>query len=128
MKPDIHPPLYKDAKVNCTSCGASFKIPSTVKDIQIEICSQCHPVYTGKVRALMNSGQVDKFKKKMAAAEKAKVDVKPNKKKLSQEQKLRKKLEEAKAEKDEKKKVIASRDRERAKKAAEKTVVKKAKK
>src|SRR3989344_7258164 len=125
MKPDIHPEVHKDAKVTCTTCKAVFKIPGTVKDVQIEICSQCHPVYTGKFRALTSSGQVDKFKKKMAAAEKSKVEVKPSKRKLSQEDKLRKKLEEAKTEKDEKKKVIASRERERAKKAAEKTVVKK---
>ncbi|HLD07947.1 MAG TPA: 50S ribosomal protein L31 [Candidatus Peribacterales bacterium] len=127
MKADIHPKVYADATVTCTACGAVFKIPGTMKDVQIEICSNCHPIYTGKFRAIMSSGQVDKFKKKMAAASKAKVEAKPSKRKLSEEDKLRKKLEEAKAEKEEKKKVIAEKERVRAKKAAEKTVVKKGK-
>ncbi|OGG90797.1 50S ribosomal protein L31 [Candidatus Kaiserbacteria bacterium RIFCSPLOWO2_12_FULL_53_8] len=128
MKADIHPQVFKDAKVTCTSCKAVFIIPGTVKDQQVEICSQCHPVYTGKFRALQASGQVDKFKKKMATAEQAKVVAKPNKRKLTQDEKLRKKLEEAKIEKEEKKKIVAEKDRERAKKAAEKTVIKKGEK
>ncbi len=128
MKPDIHPIVYKDAKVTCSACGAVFIIPSTVKDQQIEICSSCHPIYTGKFRALMSSGQVDKFKKKMATATKAKTEAKPSKRKLTQDEKLRKKLEENKKEKEEKKKMIAEKDRTRAKKAAEKTVVKKGEK
>lgn len=125
MKSEIHPKVYEDAKVTCTSCKAVFVIPGTVKDQQVEICSQCHPVYTGKFRALTASGQVDKFKKKMATAQQAKVVAKPSKRKLTQDEKLRKKLEEARAEKEEKKKAVAEKDRERAKKAAEKTVVKK---
>lgn len=128
MKADIHPKVYGDAKVTCTSCKAVFMIPGTVKDQQIEICSQCHPVYTGKFRALTASGQVDKFKKKMAAAQQAKVVAKPSKRKLTQDEKLRKKLKEAKIEKEEKKKVVAVKERERAKKAAEKTVIKKGEK
>lgn len=128
MKADIHPKVYADAKVTCTACKAVFVIPGTVKDQQIEICSQCHPVYTGKFRAAVSSGRVDKFKKKLAAAEKAKVVAKPSKRKLTQDEKLRKKLEEARAEKEEKKKIVAEKDRERAKRAAEKTVVKKGEK
>jgi len=96
MKADIHPQVFKDAKATCTSCKAVFTIPSTKKDIQIEICSNCHPVYTGKYRGVRSSGRVERFQKKMASAQKAKTEAKPKKRKLTDEEKVEKKVKKAK--------------------------------
>jgi large subunit ribosomal protein L31 len=63
MKPDIHPD-YSDITVTC-SCGNSFKTRSTVgKDLTIEVCSKCHPFYTGKQKMVDTGGRVDRFRKK----------------------------------------------------------------
>jgi large subunit ribosomal protein L31 len=61
MKTKIHPTYYKDSKVTC-ACGNTFVTGSTVKAIQVEICSACHPLYTGKSKLIDTTGQVDKFK------------------------------------------------------------------
>ena len=66
MKKDIHPKYYPDAKVSC-ACGATFTTGSTLKEIHTEVCSACHPFYTGKQKVLDAAGRVDRFKK---AAEK----------------------------------------------------------
>jgi large subunit ribosomal protein L31 len=70
MKENIHP-KYHDVKVVC-SCGNSFNTRSTVnKDtLQIEICSGCHPFYTGKQKVLDTAGRVEKFQKKYGAKKK----------------------------------------------------------
>ncbi len=63
MKTDIQPNYYK-AKVTCT-CGNEFVTGSTVEEIKIEVCSKCHPFYTGSQKLLLEAGgRVDKFKKK----------------------------------------------------------------
>ncbi|MFV1974028.1 MAG: 50S ribosomal protein L31 [Thiohalobacterales bacterium] len=63
MKPDTHP-AYDDIKVTC-SCGTTFETRSTVgKDLQIEVCSQCHPFYTGKQKIVDSGGRVDKFRRR----------------------------------------------------------------
>ena len=63
MKPDIHP-KYKQVTVTC-SCGNTFTTGSTKGDIKVEVCSKCHPFYTGSKRLLVEEGgQIDKFKKK----------------------------------------------------------------
>ena len=63
MKADIHP-AYDDITVTC-SCGNSFQTRSTVgKDLTIEVCSQCHPFYTGKQKMLDSGGRVDRFRRK----------------------------------------------------------------
>jgi len=67
MKKDIHPQIYKDAVVTC-ACGNTFVTMSTRKDVQVEICSACHPFYTGKKRYIDTEGQIDKFAKKLKAA------------------------------------------------------------
>ncbi|MBU2213906.1 50S ribosomal protein L31 [Patescibacteria group bacterium] len=72
MKAGIHPETHRDAKTTCTTCGAIFKIPSTLKEITVETCSQCHPVYTGKQRKEMKGGRVERFRKRMAAGRKKK--------------------------------------------------------
>ncbi|MCF7844839.1 MAG: 50S ribosomal protein L31 [Kiritimatiellales bacterium] len=70
MKAGIHPELFADAKITCTTCGTVFTIPSTTKEITVETCSQCHPVYTGKQRKEMKGGRVERFRKRMAAGKK----------------------------------------------------------
>jgi len=67
MKPDIHP-KYREVKVIC-SCGHTFETRSTAsKDtINIEICSNCHPFYTGKQKTVDTAGRVEKFQKKYSA-------------------------------------------------------------
>ena len=60
MKTDIHPEFHIDAKATC-ACGASFVVGSTMKDIHMEICSHCHPFYTGKEKILDTAGRVEKI-------------------------------------------------------------------
>ncbi|MFA5272741.1 MAG: 50S ribosomal protein L31 [Candidatus Peribacter sp.] len=67
MKKDIHPQMIQDAKALCTSCGAVFSIPSTVKEVTVEICRMCHPVYTGKKQGEARGGRIERFRKRMAA-------------------------------------------------------------
>jgi large subunit ribosomal protein L31 len=63
MKPEIHPE-YKQITVTC-GCGNSFTTGSVItKDLHIEVCSACHPFYTGKQRVVDTAGRVDKFRKK----------------------------------------------------------------
>ena len=70
MKKEIHPTYYKEASIKC-ACGAQFSAGSTDKEIFVEICSQCHPHYTGKQKLLDTAGRVDKFRAKVTAAAKA---------------------------------------------------------
>jgi large subunit ribosomal protein L31 len=67
MKKDIHPKYNDKSKVTC-ACGASFFVGSTKDEINVEICSQCHPFYTGNEKVLDTAGRVDKFKKRVAAS------------------------------------------------------------
>ncbi len=67
MKSEIHPP-YTEIKVTC-SCGNAFVTRSTLKeDLHIEVCSSCHPFYTGKQKLVDAGGRVDKFRKKYKLA------------------------------------------------------------
>lgn len=67
MKASIHPD-YAEINVSC-SCGNTFKTRSTVgRDLQVDVCSSCHPFYTGKQKIVDTAGRVDKFRKKYAAA------------------------------------------------------------
>lgn len=61
MKKDIHPTYYPNAKVAC-ACGNTFEVGSTVPAINIEICSKCHPLFTGKQKIIDTSGRVERFK------------------------------------------------------------------
>ncbi|MEK7481088.1 MAG: 50S ribosomal protein L31 [Patescibacteria group bacterium] len=79
MKKDIHPVYYPDAKVHC-ACGAEFEIGSTKKEINIEICSHCHPLYTGKGKIIDTAGRVERFRTRASKA-KPKAAKKPRKKK-----------------------------------------------
>ncbi len=63
MKPEIHPE-YNEITVNC-SCGNSFKTKSTVgHDLNLDVCSACHPFFTGKQKMVDTGGRVDKFRQK----------------------------------------------------------------
>ncbi len=64
MKKEIHP-NYTQTKASC-ACGASFDVGSTRENIKVEICSQCHPFFTGKQKLVDSAGRIDRFKKKYA--------------------------------------------------------------
>ena len=67
MKPEIHP-KYQEITVTC-GCGNTFKTRSTLEeDLQVEVCSNCHPFYTGKQKIVDSGGRVDKFRKKYGLA------------------------------------------------------------
>ena len=63
MKDKIHPKYYPDAKVTC-SCGNTFTIGSTRKTLKVELCSQCHPFFTGEQRMIDTAGRVERFKQR----------------------------------------------------------------
>ncbi|MDQ5955656.1 MAG: large subunit ribosomal protein [Patescibacteria group bacterium] len=67
MKTDTHPTYFPDAKVVCV-CGNTFTIGSTKKELAVEICSACHPFYTGNDKLMDVAGRVEKFKARRAAA------------------------------------------------------------
>ena len=74
MKKGIHP-KYEEAKYSCV-CGNSFKARSTKDEIKVEICSQCHPFYTGNQKFVDTAGRVDRFNKKYANYKKTEAPIK----------------------------------------------------
>jgi large subunit ribosomal protein L31 len=68
MKEKIHPKYYSSATVRC-ACGNIFTVGSTKELIEVEVCSKCHPFYTGKEKLMDALGRVDKFKKRLAKKE-----------------------------------------------------------
>lgn len=68
MKSDLHP-TYQDTKVTCTSCGTEFMTRSVRTEITVEVCSNCHPFYTGKRTLVDTAGRVEKFRMKMQKKE-----------------------------------------------------------
>lgn len=62
MKPDIHP-NYDDTAIKC-ACGNTIEVGSTKKEISVEICSQCHPFFTGKQKLVDTAGRIERFRKK----------------------------------------------------------------
>ena len=71
MKTEIHPKYFVNAKATC-ACGAQFIVGSTKEAIEMEICSQCHPLFTGLEKVVDTAGRVEKFKQRKAAASTAK--------------------------------------------------------
>lgn len=63
MKEKIHPTYHSDAKVVC-ACGASFTTGATKKMIRVEVCSNCHPMFTGEQRIVDTAGRVERFKRR----------------------------------------------------------------
>ncbi len=85
MKPTIHPQYHINAKVAC-ACGNTFVTGSTKAELHTEVCSNCHPFYTGKQKLLDTAGSVDKFRKRAAAAAQikaTKIEKKPRKARTS---------------------------------------------
>lgn len=68
MKQAVHPD-YIDAKIICNGCHTKFDTRATVPKIEVEICSQCHPFYTGKQKLVDVAGRVDRFRARQASAE-----------------------------------------------------------
>ncbi len=102
MKKDIHP-QYQDCVVKC-ACGNSFVSKSTMKEILVEVCSACHPVYTGKQKIIDSTGRVDRFKKMVSRKDtiqrelKKKAAEKKKKKKETKDKKEKNKAEKIKQE------------------------------
>jgi large subunit ribosomal protein L31 len=63
MKEKIHPKYYPDAEVIC-ACGNKFNVGSTKKTLKVELCSKCHPFYTGERRVVDTAGMVERFKRR----------------------------------------------------------------
>lgn len=64
MKPNIHPQYYSDARVVC-ACGTTWTTGSTKPELRVDVCSTCHPFYTGEQRIMDTAGQVDRFMKRL---------------------------------------------------------------
>jgi large subunit ribosomal protein L31 len=112
MKKDIHPKLNKECVVTC-ACGNTFTTISTLPSITVEICSACHPFYTGQSKFVDTEGRIDKFSRRLKVAEEKKKvademkAVKKSKKKGLGEYKevsLKEMLQKAKAEEESTKK------------------------
>jgi len=84
MKKDIHPTTYKKSQATCNSCNTQFTVVSTLESFNVEVCSQCHPFYTGEQRIMDTAGRADRFMKRMekgsALAPKKKAKKEPIKK------------------------------------------------
>ncbi len=68
MKKEIHPE-YKDTSIKC-ACGNEVSVGSTKTDLTVEICSKCHPFYTGKQKLVDSAGRIERFKRKYAKFQK----------------------------------------------------------
>jgi large subunit ribosomal protein L31 len=68
MKKGIHPE-YEDTEITC-ACGNKIEVGSTKKDIRVEICSNCHPFFTGKQKLIDTAGRIERFRKKYAKFQK----------------------------------------------------------
>jgi large subunit ribosomal protein L31 len=73
VKTQGHPTWYPDAAVSC-ACGATFTTGSTAKSINVEVCSNCHPLWTGQQKFLDTAGRVEKFNQRAAMADKKKAE------------------------------------------------------
>lgn len=67
MKPDIHP-KYQQAQVTCGTCHTVFSLGSTRTELRVDVCSLCHPFYTGKHTIVDTAGQVERFQKRLERA------------------------------------------------------------
>jgi len=91
MKKGIHPTWYPEAKVAC-ACGNTFTTGATVPEINVEICSACHPFYTGQMKYVDTAGRVEAFLTKQSKA-KEKVISKAEKRRLKREKRIQQELE-----------------------------------
>lgn len=86
MKSNIHPQWHPKAKVTC-ACGNTFTTGSTLEEITVDICSQCHPFYTGEMRFVDVQGRVEKFQAKQKASKKYRQESEKKKKEAKVRQK-----------------------------------------
>jgi large subunit ribosomal protein L31 len=90
MKAKIHPRWFPKAKVTC-ACGNTFTVGSTVSEINVEVCSACHPFYTGQMKYVDTTGRVDAFQAKRAQA-KEKVLSKAQRRRLKRLKRIKEEL------------------------------------
>lgn len=119
-KGNVHPQYYADAKITC-SCGAVFTAGSTKKELHTELCSHCHPFYTGQQKLVDTAGRVDKFRTKVEKAKKAQEEAKTKTVKTRKKKTIQDKVNEKVTEALEKEQIEEA-------KAMEKKQAKKAKK
>ena len=103
-KDDTHPQYHDEAVITC-SCGAKFTVGSTKEKMETELCSKCHPFYTGQQKLVDTAGRVDKFKKAQEVAKKKQEEDKnkaPKKRKKTMEEKFNEKISEQLAKEEEK--------------------------
>lgn len=93
MKKDIHPKIYTDCVVTC-ACGNSFTTTSTLPNIHVEICSMCHPLFTGEAKFVDTEGRIQKFQKKLEKVQKVKSTKKSKKKVVEKTQEAPKTLKD----------------------------------
>lgn len=99
MKAEIHPNYHKKAKVTC-ACGNSFEVGSTSDKLEVEVCSQCHPFYTGQEKVMDRAGRVERFKARRNVAEEQQ---KKEEQRVKEKKQKKEKAAKAKAEEEEKK-------------------------
>jgi large subunit ribosomal protein L31 len=85
VKEKIHPKWYPEARVHC-ACGHTFTTGSTLPEIAVEICSACHPLFTGQQKFVDTAGRVDKFNQRVANTEKKKAEAAARARKKQEEE------------------------------------------
>jgi large subunit ribosomal protein L31 len=91
MKAQIHPKWYRQAKVTC-ACGNTFSVGATLPELKVEVCSACHPFFTGQMKYVDTAGRVDAFKEKRKRAKKN-ILSKAERRKLKRLKKIQEELE-----------------------------------
>jgi len=91
MKAKIHPQWYADAVVKCSGCGNTFTVGATVPAIQVEVCYNCHPFYTGQMKFVDTAGRVDAFMAKMKKAGTKRMS-KSEKRRIKEEKRIQKEM------------------------------------
>jgi len=88
----VHPKWYENANVKC-ACGNTFTVGAAVPEIQVEVCSECHPFYTGQMKYVDTAGRVDAFREKQKQAKGKEVISKTERRKKKRQQRLQRELE-----------------------------------
>lgn len=91
MKAKIHPTWYPEAKITC-ACGNSFTLGATVPELRLEVCSNCHPFYTGQMKYVDTAGRVDAFRARVKKVSTKKVS-KTEKRKLKRDKRMQEESE-----------------------------------
>lgn len=93
MKKDIHP-NYLETDIVCTTCGTVWKTRATRMNMRVDICSNCHPFYTGEQRIVDTAGQVDRFMKRLATSQRIQADTEQRRERRQQKPKKQSLLKE----------------------------------